>query len=69
MSPDNQLPDPTAGGRYERNRDGSLKQIHATEEAAPRVKRDPSEPDEANANTPAQPTNTDVAGDRAALKE
>jgi hypothetical protein len=45
------LPDPQAGGRYERNADGSLKQIHKTEPAVPRAQRGT-----------AQPTNPEPAG-------
>lgn len=29
---DNKLPDPQAGGRYERNTDGTIKTLHQTDE-------------------------------------
>jgi hypothetical protein len=48
----NQFPDPQAGGRYERNADGSLTLVHETKEASivPAGAGAPQQPDPAGAD-------------------
>jgi hypothetical protein len=59
-------PDPAAGGRYVRNADGSLKQIHKTESAAGGLTRDPGDAAAAQVDAPAA---TPAAAPAAGKKE